>query len=131
MDVKDFFTQLKDKTVSLVKKTVSFCKENPRKAVIVLCSSLIVILLILLISIIAGRPKEEKEADGPQIVFTEELLVPDELVTEYSYDISRQTEEKWSEEETEKWFTIPTTEQINQLEKENESMISDVIGAAP
>ena len=126
METKEVFKNLIEKLKSLFQKIINFCRENPRKALIAGCSVCIVILVLVLISIIPKKTEPEQV-----IVFTQDLLVPDEMDSEYSYDISRQTQENWTEEETEKWFTIPTPDQVEQLEKENESMISDVIGAAP
>lgn len=131
METKEFFKNLIEKLKSLFQKIINFCRENPRKALIAGCSVSIVILVLILISIIVKIPEPKKTEPEQVIVFTQDLLVPDEMDSEYSYDISRQTQENWTEEETEKWFTIPTPDQVEQLEKENESMISDVIGAAP
>ena len=131
METKKVFKNLIEKLKSLFQKIINFCRENPRKALIAGCSVSIVILVLLLISIIVKTPEPKKTEPEQVIVFTQDLLVPDEMDSEYSYDISRQTQENWTEEETEKWFTIPTPDQVEQLEKENESMISDVIGAAP
>lgn len=131
METKEVFKNLIEKLKSLFQKIINFCRENPRKALIAGCSVCIVILVLILISIIVKTPEPKKTEPEQVIVFTQDLLVPDEMDSEYSYDISRQTQENWTEEETEKWFTIPTPDQVEQLEKENESMISDVIGAAP
>lgn len=131
METKEVFKNLIEKLKSLFQKIINFCRENPRKALIAGCSVCIVILVLVLISIIVKTPEPKKTEPEQVIVFTQDLLVPDEMDSEYSYDISRQTQENWTEEETEKWFTIPTPDQVEQLEKENESMISDVIGAAP
>ncbi|MBP5568070.1 MAG: hypothetical protein J6X54_02470 [Treponema sp.] len=131
MEIKEVFKNLIEKLKSLFQKIINFCRENPRKALIAGCSVCIVILVLILISIIVKTPEPKKTEPEQVIVFTQDLLVPDEMDSEYSYDISRQTQENWTEEETEKWFTIPTPDQVEQLEKENESMISDVIGAAP
>ena len=131
METKKVFKNLIEKLKSLFQKIINFCRENPRKALIAGCSVCIVILVLILISIIVKTPEPKKTEPEQVIVFTQDLLVPDEMDSEYSYDISRQTQENWTEEETEKWFTIPTPDQVEQLEKENESMISDVIGAAP
>ena len=131
METKEVFKNLIEKLKSLFQKIINFCRENPRKALITGCSVCIVILVLILISIIVKTPEPKKTEPEQVIVFTQDLLVPDEMDSEYSYDISRQTQENWTEEETEKWFTIPTPDQVEQLEKENESMISDVIGAAP
>ena len=131
METKKVFKNLIEKLKSLFQKIINFCRENPRKALIAGCSVCIVILVLILSSIIVKTPEPKKTEPEQVIVFTQDLLVPDEMDSEYSYDISRQTQENWTEEETEKWFTIPTPDQVEQLEKENESMISDVIGAAP
>ena len=119
METKEVFKNLIEKIKSLFQKIINFCRENPRKALIAGCSVCIVILVLILISIIVKTPEPKKTEPEQVIVFTQDLLVPDEMDSEYSYDISRQTQENWTEEETEKWFTIPTPDQVEQLEKEN------------
>lgn len=128
--MKDVIVEKIDNIKSLFKKLINWCNENQLKAIIIGFSFVIILLIILLIISIAKNPKEEKK-DQNQIVFTQDLMIPDELQKEYNYELSREKKDNWETEETDKWFTIPTDTQIEQLSNENDKMISDVIGAAP
>ena len=44
---------------------------------------------------------------------------------------SRTTEEKWSQEETDKWFTVPTEKEIENLSNANDKIINSIVEAAP
>ena len=90
------------------------------------------LLVILMVASISQTKAMEQGEGGPIKVEASETV---ELISilsrtaefqEYCMDMGG----KYTEE-TEKWFTIPTPDKVEQLEKENESMISDVIGAAP
>ena len=45
--------------------------------------------------------------------------------------ITRQTKEKWSDEQADTWFQIPGQKDIDSLEKANDNIINEITGAAP
>ena len=130
MDFKGFFENLKEKIISLYELIKDYCSENKKNAILI--GSLIVLVLLLLILLLC-LPKHKK-SDAPvekPIVLTETLLIPDGPEIHKDYNISRQAQEKWSEEQAEEWFEKPTQKDIESLEKANDNIISDITGAAP
>lgn len=131
MDIKGFFEKVKEKIVSLYQLIVDYCHDNKRNAIIFASlGACILLLLILLICLPKGK-KKEKAAAPREIVLTEDLLVPNGPEFDKDYNISRQTRDKWTEEQTEEWFEIPTEKDIQSLEKANDNIVSDITGAAP
>ena len=130
MDIKSFFENLKEKIVSLYELIRDYCRENKRNAILI--ASLIVLILLLIISL-ASIPRHKKDSGVVEknIVLTETLLIPDGPELQRDYNISRQAQEKWDEEQAETWFEKPTERDINSLEKANDNIINDITGAAP
>ena len=130
MDIKSFFENLKEKIVSLYELIRDYCRENKRNAILI--ASLIVLILLLII-ILASIPRHKKDSGVVEknIVLTETLLIPDGPELQRDYNISRQAQEKWDEEQAEIWFEKPTEKDINSLEKANDNIINDITGAAP
>ena len=130
MDFKGFFENLKEKIVSLYELIKDYCSENKRNAILI--GSLCVLILLLLILLIClPKNKKEKTAQEKPVVLTETLLIPDGPEIHKDYNISRQTQEKWNDEQAEEWFEKPTERDINSLEKANDNIIQEITGAAP
>ena len=131
MDIKAFFGNVKEKIISLYELIRDYCQENRRNAILFasLGASLL-LLLILLICIPKGK-KKDKAAAPREIVLTQDLLIPNGPEFDKDYNISRQTKDKWTDQQTEEWFEIPTEKDILSLEKANDNIVSDITGAAP
>ena len=131
MDIKAFFEKVKEKIISLYELIRDYCQENRRNAILFasLGASLL-LLLILLICIPKGK-KKDKAAAPREIVLTQDLLIPNGPEFDKDYNISRQTKDKWTDQQTEEWFEIPTEKDILSLEKANDNIVSDITGAAP
>ncbi len=130
MDIKAFFGNLKEKIISLFELIRDYCQENRRNAILIACLGASVIFLIILL-ICIPKNKKEKAVEEKQIVLTQDLLIPDGPELHKDYNISRQTKDKWTDEQTEEWFEIPTEKDILSLEKANDNIVSDITGAAP
>ncbi len=59
------------------------------------------------------------------------LLIPAAPEGEKDYYPSRRIKNAWTEEDVEPWFTKPDEETLKNLEKANDAIVSDIIGAAP
>lgn len=131
MGFKDFFEKIKNVFISLYQKVVDYCRENKKQAIII--GSLILLILILLICLLASAPKKSKNLPyvEKELELSESPLVPKGPEFQEDYSISRTPKDKWSEEEADKWFTIPSSNDINSLGKTNDGIISEVLGAAP
>ena len=130
MDFKSFFENLKEKLVSLIQDIKDYCKDNKRNAILF---GALGVCLILMIILLASIPKGKKKntVQEKNIVLTETLLIPDGPELHRDYNISRETKEKWNDEQADTWFEVPTEKDINSLEKANDNIISEITGAAP
>jgi len=119
MDFKGFFEKLAD-----------YCRENKRNAILFSCLAVSILLLIILLAALPHN-KKNKKIEEKEIVLTEEALIPDGSEIHRDYSISRQTKDKWEDEQIEEWFVTPGQKDIDSLEKANDSIVSEIIGAAP
>ena len=130
MDFKSFFGNLTEKIVSLFDLIKDYCSENKRNAILFGTLGASIILLIILLCCIPKNKKTKVEQEKP-VVLTETLLIPDGPEINRDYSISRQTQDKWSDEQADVWFEKPTEKDIESLEKANDNIIRDITGAAP
>lgn len=130
MDMHEFFENIKEKFSSFIEWIKEYCAENKRNAILFAALFICIIFLFILIICLSSSKKQKTEPEK-SIVLTQELLVPDGPELHKDYNISRETKDKWSDSEAEKWFEIPTSKDINSLEKANDSIINDILGAAP
>ena len=130
MDFKSFFENLTEKIVSLFDLIKDYCSENKRNAILFGTLGASIILLIILLCCIPKNNKKSEESEKP-VVLTETLLIPDGPEINRDYNISRQTQDKWSDEQADVWFEKPTEKDIESLEKANDNIIRDITGAAP
>ena len=131
MDIKGFFENLKEKIVSLFELIRDYCRDNKRNAILFGCLGASILLLIILLICLPKGKNKNKQTAPKEIVLTETLLVPDGPEIHRDYNISRQTRDKWTDEQAEEWFTIPGEKDIESLEKSNDNIINDITGAAP
>lgn len=131
MSFKDFFEKVKNVFISLYQKVVDYCRDNKKQAIII--GSLILLILILLVCLLVFSSKKPAKLPYAEkdLELTESPLVPKGPEVQEDYSISRTPKDKWSEEEADKWFTIPSSNDINSLGKTNDGIISEVLGAAP
>ncbi len=130
MDFKSFFENIKEKIVSLFELIRDYCSENKRNAILFGTLGASIILLIILLCCIPKNKKTKVKQEKP-VVLTETLLIPDGPEINRDYSISRQTQDKWSDEQADVWFEKPTEKDIESLEKANDNIIRDITGAAP
>ena len=130
MDFKSFFENLTEKIVSLFDLIKDYCSENKRNTILFGTLGASILLLIILICCIPKHKKDKAEQERP-VVLTETLLIPDGPEIHRDYNISRQTQDKWTSEQADEWFEKPTQKDIDSLEKANDNIIRDITGAAP
>lgn len=118
------FSEIKD-------KIVDYYNSNKKQALVLAGAVLVIIIAVILIIVICVNSGKKKKNDKRDVVFTEQVLIPDGPEIQKDYNISRQTKEAWSEEEADEWFTIPSQKEIDNLEKANDGLINDLTGAAP
>lgn len=109
-----------------------FVQEKPLIATIIGIFTLLFLAALVIITIQTSKPKAPKQtvANEP---FTADakLRIPDAPDVEKDYYPSRTVKKAWSEEDVKPWFTVPDGETMKNLEKANDAIASDILGAAP
>lgn len=131
MDFSEIRENISNKFISLKDKVVEIISENKKISIIV--ASLVAVILICVILLLCTLKKSDnkKEVIKENLVLTETLIVPSGPEIPNDYNLSRQTKEKWTEEEATMWFTVPGEKEIESLSKTNDKIVKEIIGAAP
>lgn len=107
--------------------------ETLDKKMLIIISALIVVILLCLVLLVFQLSSQKKTVttyESP-LILSEKLYIPNSPDLPKDYNISRKTQDKWSEEETEKWFTVPSSKDIDSLSLSNDKIINEIIEAAP
>ncbi|MCR5605201.1 MAG: hypothetical protein K6F69_00085 [Treponema sp.] len=80
-----------------------------------------------------SHPTTKKVVLNPEETFTpdQNVLIPESVIFKDGYYLSRPKNLKWDEEETENWFITPDDDKIKELNKSNDSLVTDILGAVP
>lgn len=128
MEFSNFIENFKKKLHSLKETIINLYKENKKITLII---AVLFCAILFSIIILINYPKKEKNIEEQNIVLTEELIIPKGPELPKDYNINRKNKENWNKEDSEKWFTIPTEKEIEDLSKSNDKMIEEIIGVAP
>ena len=81
-------------------------------------------LIILMIQTTPDKKTEFKEAEP----FNQDapILIPDSPDIEKEYYPNRVTENQWTKEEIDRWFTFPEEETMKELEIANDKIVNDI-----
>ena len=131
MDFKGIWDNIKEKLSPLVEKVRNFYEENKRLSYIIAGLVTLLLLCIILLIALAGKKKEPAALPGTVLELTEPLAIPDGPELPKDYTASRTPKDKWSQEEAEEWFTLPSQKEIDSLSKANDNLINEITGAAP
>ena len=133
MDFSELFEKIKDKISEIVDTLTEWIEENKKLAI--LAGSLILVILLCLILLAAAassaKKKKAKPVEEEGLVINENLLIPNGPELPRDYTLSRQTKEKWTDEDVEPWFTLPSEKEINALSQSNDNMVNEIIKVAP
>lgn len=128
MKFSNFIENFKKKLHSLKETIINLYKENKKITLII---AVLFFAILISIIILINYPKKDKKIEEQNIVLTEELIIPKGPELPKDYNINRKNKENWNKEDSEKWFTIPTEKEIEDLSKSNDKMIDEIIGVAP
>ena len=131
MDFKGIWENIKEKVSPLIEKVRDFYEENKMLSLIIAGLVALLLLCIILLIALAGKKKETPVVPGTVLELTETLVIPDGPELPKDYTASRTPKEKWSEEEAQKWFTVPSQKEVDSLSKANDNLINEITGAAP
>ena len=131
MDFKGIWEKIKEKLSPIVEKIREFYEENKMLSYIILGLLALLLLCIILLIALTGKKKEPAPVPGTVLELTEPLAIPDGPELPKDYTASRTPKDKWSEEDAQEWFTIPSQKEIDSLSKANDNLINEITGAAP
>jgi len=131
MDFKGIWKNIKEKFSPLVEKAREFYEENKMLSYIIAGLTALLLLCIILLIALAGKKKEPAPIPGTVLELTEPLAIPNGPELPKEYTTSRTPKDKWSEEEAQEWFTVPSQKEIDSLSKANDNLINEITGAAP
>ena len=131
MDFQEILDNIKEKASSIFDKAKEFYEENKMLSYLIAALVALLILCIILLCVLAGRKKEHEVIPGTVLELTEPLASPDGPELPKDYTASRTPKDKWSTEDAEEWFTVPTQKEIDSLSKANDNLINEITGAAP
>ena len=131
MYFKGIWENIKEKFSPLTEKLREFYEENKLLSYIIAGLIALLLLCIILLIALAGKKKEPVEVPGTVLELTEPLIIPDGPDLPKDYTASRTPKDKWTEDEAQEWFTIPSQKEIDSLSKANDNLINEITGAAP
>ena len=131
MVIKGIWENIKEKISPLTEKIREFYEDNKMLSYIIAGLVALLLLCIILLIALAGKKKEPAPVPGTVLELTEPLVIPDGPELPKDYTASRTPKDKWSEEEAQEWFTIPSQKEIDSLSKANDNLINEITGAAP
>ena len=131
MDFKGIWEKIKEKLSPLVEKVREFYEENKMLSYIIAGLVALLLLCIILLIALTGKKKEPEVIPGTVLELTETLEIPDGPELPKDYTASRTPKEKWTSDEAEEWFTVPSQKEIDTLSKANDNLINEITGAAP
>lgn len=116
-------------------RIINFLHENTKLTVAV-CS---ILLLLSTIAFILGAVDETKKAKPDTFVFpdtipysaVEEFFEPKKENLTEDYYFTREQSSQWTDEEFNKWFTVPDKETVEELGKSNDKIADEILGVAP
>ena len=112
-----------------IEKIGDFLNEH-RKIALGIIIGLAVLLLILIIGVAASG----KKSSVPETISHNQedpFMLPQNTTATEDYYFSRTTGEKWDQEQTDQWFTIPGTATVEELGRDNDTLVQEILGAAP
>ena len=114
----------------LKEKLDSFIHENPFLAGI---SGLILFFFLaamVIVFIQSGKPKPQAQAKQETLQKLSPMP-PEPPEIEKDYYQSRKTENLWSDEELNQWYSEPDSDLLKELQAANDKIIEEITGAAP
>ena len=112
-----------------IEKISDFLNEHKKLALGIIIG-LALLLLILIIGMVASGKKETVPS---KISHNQEdpFMLPQNTTVTEDYYYSRTTGEKWDDEQVNQWFTIPGTATVEELGRDNDVLVQEILGAAP
>ena len=131
MDFSSVLETLQDAKESVT----DFIQENAKVTVAIVGILLFLSVSALLLAISRDEGGKQQEAVVlPQIQpyhAADDFFPPQKESLTENYYFSRDEGFEWSDEEFDRWFTLPTQERVDDLGKANHKAADEILGAAP
>lgn len=116
----------------VVENIKDFYREKTLPAILI---SIVIVLFILalVVFVVQGCNSSKKTASVQDtlLVPDQDLMLPDGPSIPDGYALTREPKEKWTKEESQEYFTMPDSQQLDNLEYSNDKLIDDILGATP
>ncbi len=112
-----------------IEKIGDYLNEHKKVAL-----GIIIGLALLLLILIIGMLASGKKTSIPSTLSHNQedpFMLPQNTTVTEDYYYSRTTGEKWDEEQVNQWFTIPGTATVEELGRDNDVLVQEILGAAP
>ena len=123
--------------MSFLKETfenIKFLIDEHKKQTVIICAILIFMTVCAVFMLIFSNisfSKKDSFQMSEKLYLSKKLLLPKNSLETLSYIQSRKTPEKWSKEEAEKYFTLPSQSEVQKLSDSNKKIINEILGATP
>ena len=118
---------------NIKKNLQNFLRENTK-----ITTGITILLIALAVFAFASgifqeKKKQETFVFPEQIPFSavEDFFPPKEDSLTEDYYFSREQNATWSKDEFDRWFSVPSKENVESLGKSNEKIANEILGAAP
>jgi len=107
--------------------------SGEKKITAYICSALIIMTCTALIVFIVQKTRKPAVVQNTERELTadQKLFVPDGPEVQRGYITARQTKDKWDDTDAERWLTLPSKKELDDLGRANDRMVLDITGAAP
>lgn len=113
----------------------NFLNEIRSKNKTIIFSTILIFMMFCAVCILAFKvstPKKSvKQKEQQKLILEEKLLLPSAPTVNENYIVHRQTNEKWSDDEIKKWWTLIDESELQKLNETNNRIVEDIVGAAP
>ncbi|HAH62070.1 MAG TPA: hypothetical protein DCL73_08235 [Treponema sp.] len=96
------------------------------------CALIIMTCTALTVFIVQKTKKPAAVQSGErELVADQKLIVPDGPEVQKGYITARRTKDKWDDADAERWLTLPSKKELDDLGRANDQLVLDITGAAP
>ncbi|HAK68635.1 MAG TPA: hypothetical protein DEO40_00070 [Treponema sp.] len=120
-----------EKIDKLKNKISDFIERNKALSVAILAALALMLILIVIAVAMAVSGSKPRAPSRTPFSSEDEFIAPENNTLTEDYYFSRSAGDAWEKEEVDEWFTMPSESSMNQLRKDNEALVDEILGAAP
>ncbi len=121
-------------TAGIKERIKDFIQNTSRLTLTILGILILFIIsavIILISNAVRGSRKPAELFNPTAFSKEEEFIAPQNSNLTEDYYFSRTTKDLWTKEDAGQWFTQPSPSSMQELRKDNSSVVEDILGAAP